>query len=145
MSQLPSRLDGHLIVAAIRILEHRDEHPPTENEIAALLNWHEDQTRVIARELEGFGALAAIRSPFEVRYKLQDPLKVEELPVESTVADDFAREIEAFDERATEEQERIEKMLGSDRAPAPEPDKSALEEEFGEFRTRKPKDPFGAE
>ncbi len=144
MSQLPSRLDGRLMVAAIRILEHREQHPPTENEIAALLDWHEDHTRVIARELEDFGALAAIRSPFEVRYKLQDALKVEELPVESDVADDFAQEIEAFDERATREQERVEKMLGTRQAPAPEPGESALEEELGEFRARKPTDPFGA-
>jgi hypothetical protein len=144
MSQLPSRSDGHLIVSAIRILEHREQHPPTEEEIAAILNWHLDHTRVIARELEDFGALAAIRSPFEVRYKLQDPARVDELPVESTVSDDFAREIEAFDERATEEQERIEKMLGADQAPAAKPDKSALEQEFGEFRIRKPKDPFDA-
>ncbi len=144
MSQLPSRLDGRLIVAAIRILEHRDQHPPTEEEIAALLDWHEDRTRVVTRELADFGALAAIRSPFEVRYKLQEELKVEELPVEPNVADDFAKEIEAFDERATEEADRIEKLLGSDQPPAPEPEKSALEEEFGEFRTRKPKDPFGA-
>ena len=145
MSQLPSRLDGRLIVAAIRILEHRDQHPPTEEEIAALLDWHEDRTRVVTRELADFGALAAIRSPFEVRYKLQEELKVEELPVEPNVADDFAKEIEAFDERATEEADRIEKLLGSDQPPAPEPEKSALEEEFGEFRTKKPKDPFGAD
>ena len=143
MSQLPSRADGELIVAAIRILEHLKQHPPTDQEIAALLKWHEDRTRVIAREMEDFGALAAIRSPFEVRYKLQDPGKVAELPAESTVSDDFAREIEAFDERATAEQERIEKMLGSDQPKPSEPSKSALEDEFGDFRSKKPKDPFG--
>jgi hypothetical protein len=143
MSQLPSRADGHLIVAAIRILEHREQHPPTEQEIAALLRWHEDRTRVIAHELEELGAVAAIRSPFEVRYKLQDAAKVEELPAQSTVSDDFAREIEAFDERATAEQERIEKMLGADRPKPTGPEKSVLEDEFGEFKSRKPKDPFG--
>lgn len=142
MSQLPSRADGQLIVAAIRILEHREQHPPTEQEIAALLRWHEDRTRVIARELEDFGAVAAIRSPFEVRYKLQDPARVDELPAESTVSDDFAREIEAFDERATEEQERIEKLLGADKPKPVEPSKSALEDEFGQFKSRKPRDPF---
>jgi len=142
MSQLPSRADGQLIVAAIRILEHREQHPPTEQEIAGLLRWHEDRTRVIARELEDFGAVSAIRSPFEVRYKLQDPGKVEELPAQSTVSDDFAREIEAFDERATEEQERIEKMLGADQPKPAEPSKSALEDEFGKFKSRKPQDPF---
>lgn len=143
MSQLPSQADGHLIVAAIRILEHRENHPPTEQEIAALLRWHEDRTRVIARELEDFGVVSAIRSPFEVRYKLQKPDRVAELPATSTVSDDFAREIEAFDERALAEQERIEKMLGADQPPPAPPAKSALEDEFGEFKTRKPKDPFG--
>lgn len=143
MSQLPSRVDGQLVVAAIRVLEHLAEHPPTEQEIATLLRWHEDRTRVIARELAEFGALAAIRSPFEVRYKLQDPARVEELPATSTVSDDFAREIEAFDERATAEQERIEKLLGSDQPRPVDPGKSALEDEFGDFKGRKPKDPFG--
>jgi len=143
MSQLPARADGELVVAAIRILEHLAKHPPTDGEIATLLKWHEDRTRVIARELEEFGALAAIRSPFEVRYKLRDPARVAELPAESTVSDDFAREIEAFDERATAEQERIEKMLGADQPrPAP-PAKSGLEDEFGAFKSRKPSNPFG--
>lgn len=145
MSQLPSRNDGELVVAAIRILEHRDQHPPTDQEIAAILKWHEDRTRVIARELEDFGALAAILSPFEVRYKLQEPSKVAELPAESTVSDDFAREIEAFDERATAEQERIEKMLGSDQPKPVEPSKSGLEDEFGDFKSKKPTDPFGGD
>jgi hypothetical protein len=143
MSQLPARADGELVVAAIRILEHLEQHPPTDQEIAALLKWHEDRTRVIARELEEFGILAAIRSPFEIRYKLQAPAKVAELPAESTVSDDFAREIEAFDERATAEQERIEKMLGADRPKPAQPSKSALEDEFGQFKTRKPANPFG--
>jgi hypothetical protein len=143
MSQLPSRADGELIVAAIRILEHLEKHPPTDQEIAALLKWHEDRTRVIARELEDFGALAAIRSPFEVRYKLQEPSKVAELPAESTVSDDFAREIEAFDERATAEQERIEQLLGADKPKPDEPAKSALEDEFGDFKGKKPANPFG--
>jgi len=143
MSQLPSRSDGQLVVAAIRIFEHLEKHPPTDLEIAALLRWHEDRTRVIARELEDFGALGAIRSPFEVRYKLQDPSRVDELPAESTVSDDFAREIEAFDERATAEQERIEKMLGGDQPKPAEPSKSALEDEFGDFKSRKPHNPFG--
>ena len=145
MSQLPSRNDGELLVAAIRILEHREKHPPTDQEIAAILKWHEDRTRVIARELEDFGAVAAIRSPFEVRYKLQDPARVAELPAESTVSDDFAREIEAFDERATAEQERIEKMLGSDQPKPAQPAKSGLENEFGDFKSKKPKDPFSGD
>ncbi|RKZ10276.1 hypothetical protein DRQ53_05000 [bacterium] len=145
MSQLPARADGHLIVAAIRILEHLEEHPPTEEEIAALLRWHEDKTRVITRELADLGALAAIRSPFEVRYKLQDPARVDELPASSNVSDDFAREIEAFDERATAEQERIEEMLGSAQPKPEDPSKAALEDEFGDFKGRKPKDPFGGD
>ena len=143
MSQLPARADGELVVAAIRILEHLEKHPPTDEEIAALLKWHEDRARVIARQLEDFGALAAIRSPFEVRYKLQDPGKVADLPAQSTVSDDFAKEIEAFDERATAEQERIEKMLGADQKKPEEPSKSALEDEFGDFKDRKPTNPFG--
>jgi hypothetical protein len=100
---------------------------------------------VIARQLEDFGALAAIRSPFEVRYKLQEPEKVAGLPAQSTVSDDFAKEIEAFDERATAEQERIEKLLGADQAKPAEPSKSALEDEFGDFKSKKPKDPFAGD
>lgn len=145
MSQLPARGDGELVVAAIRILEHLEKHPPTDQEIAALLEWHEDRARVIALQLEDFGALAAIRSPFEVRYKLQDPEKVADLPAQSTVSDDFAKEIEAFDERATAEQERIEKLLGAEQPKPAEPSKSALEDEFGDFKSKKPRDPFGGD
>ena len=51
MAQAPGYKEGHLVVAAVRILEVREHHPPTIEEIAGVLRWHPEQVGLIARGL----------------------------------------------------------------------------------------------
>lgn len=145
MSDLPSRHIGELVVAAIRVLEHREKHPPRETEIGALLLWHEDRTRVLVNALANCGVLSAVRSAFDVRFKVGDPAQLAALPVDDEVGDTIAREMADFDERSRDEAERLEKLLGTPgRGPHPgDAALSGLEDEFGQFRRSKPKNPFG--
>lgn len=145
MSDLPSRHIGELVLAAIRILEHREKHPPNETEIGTLLLWHEDRTRVLVNALANCGVVSAVRSAFDVRFKVGDPARLAALPVDDEVGESIAREMADFDERSRDEAERLEKLLGT-AGQAPRPDAEALsglENEFGQFRRSKPKNPFG--
>ena len=145
MAELPARHEAHLVVAAVRVLDHVEKHPPTEAEIAALLQWHEDRARVVAHGLVEFGALSAIKSPFEVRYRLGDHTRLDELAEGEGVDDSISKEMKAFEQRSKADQEEIERMFGTmpsaDRGETP-PTKD-LEDDFGEFARRKPKNPFG--
>jgi hypothetical protein len=147
MSELPARADGELVVAAIRVLEHVGKHPPRETEIATLLRWHEDRTRVIVNSLTSHGILSVVRSAFDARYKLGDLGRMSDLPVDERAGDSIAREMADYDVRSREEAERIERMLGGRPASSSgaNPTLAGLEDEFGQFRRSKPKNPFGDE
>lgn len=145
MAELPARHEAHLVVAAVRVLDHVEKHPPTETEIAGMLHWHEDRARVVAHGLVEFGALSAIKSPFEVRYRLADASKLDTLPAGEGVDDSISKEMKDFEARSKADQDEIERMFGTmpsaDRgqdAPA-----AGLEDDFGEFARKKPKNPFG--
>ena len=128
----------------MRILEHTEKHPPTETEIAGILRWHEDRARVVANALESVGILAAVRSPFDVRFQLADTSRVDDLPEGEEVGDSIAREMEDFEKRSQSEAERLEKMFGRATAKKPDEDPTrALADDFGEFRRNKPRNPFG--
>lgn len=145
MNDLPHRHDGELVVAAVRVLEHLEKHPPNESEIAGLLRWHEDRARVIVNALANARVLAPVRSAFDVRFKVGDAAALDQLPVDEQVGDSIAREMADFDERSRSEAERLEKLLGTPGGGArkPDPALTGLEDEFGKFRRSKPRNPFG--
>ncbi len=143
MDAKPLRAEAQLVVAAVRVLEHREKHPPTEDEIAALLRWHEDRARVLVHQLCGLGVLDAIESPFSVHYQLGDESPVDDLPEDENVGGTIAREIEDFERRSEAEAQRLERLLGGPAPPATGEDESLLENDFEAFKRRRPPNPFG--
>lgn len=145
MAELPARHEAHLLVAAVRVLDHVEKHPPTESEIAALLQWHEDRARIVAHGLVQFGALDAIKTAFEVRYRVLDHSQLDTLPQGEGVDDSISKEMKAFDARSQADQEEIERMFGSMPSAGRQDAvrSSGLEDDFGDFAKRKPKNPFG--
>ena len=75
--------EGHLFVAAVRILEHRNGAPPNLNQIAELLKLSVEQTGWISRRLQESGIIKVVESAFGDRWGIDDHLKIEELPKET--------------------------------------------------------------
>jgi DNA-binding Lrp family transcriptional regulator len=75
--------EGHLFVAAIRVLEHRNGAPPSLEQIAELLNFSTEQTGWISRRLLEAGVIKIVESAFGDRRGIEDHLKIEALPRES--------------------------------------------------------------
>lgn len=143
MGQLPSYADGHLVVAAVRILENREHHPPTDDEIAALLRWHPEQTGLITRGLAEAGILRAVKTPYDTRYEVHEHLELENLP-RGDEGPGFADELAEFDRRSQQEQEKLEKLFESqDHEKQRRKRVRSLDEEFGSFKKGKPRNPFG--
>jgi len=138
MEFVPSRAQGHLVVAAIRMLEHRQKRPPTAEEIADLLGLSREIILHIVRGLEARMIVRSVTNPFDVRIDLADYLKLEELPVDAT-GPDMGREIEDFHKKSEDRQKQIERMMQD-----ADPDRklrekaSKMEEEFRRFRGKKP-------
>ena len=75
--------EGHLFVAAVRILEHHNGAPPNLNQIAELLKLSVEQTGWISRRLQESGIIKVVESAFGDRWGIDDHLKIEELPKET--------------------------------------------------------------
>lgn len=77
-------LEGHLLVAAIRVLEHRHGAPPTLDLIYEILGLGPEQAALICRRLLEEGIIRQVEGAFDGRWTVADYQKLETLPRDST-------------------------------------------------------------
>jgi DNA-binding transcriptional regulator GbsR (MarR family) len=134
---------GHLIVAAIRVLSHRESRPPTLKEIGELLGFSPEFTGQVIRGLEGKEIVKTVTSAFDDRFEIVDHAALEELPKEMK-GPGMEAEIEDFEKRFREKQEKLESLFGSDEMDKEKRKKiKSMEDELKEFQKRKSPRPFG--
>ena len=137
-----TREEGHLVVAAVRLLVHRDGAPPTPEQAAELLGWPPEQLRLKASALQELGVLHIVTSAYENHLEIRDHLKLEELEADRGTA--IGDELADFDRRKREEAERMSRLFADG-----EPDKQredrlrGMDEGLLKFERGKPRNPFG--
>jgi hypothetical protein len=135
MKALPTRTQGHLVVAAIRVLKHREGKPPTDAEMAELLQLPREEVSHWARGLAAHGALHAIQNPFDVRYEIADHQLVDTLPGDEEVPR-LRQEVEAFQQRTKERHSGLDEIFGQDLTKEHKKAMSRLEDELKRFQSR---------
>ncbi len=131
------------MVAAIRVLTHRQESPPRAEDIAELLGMAPAWVRMLAASLDESGIVAIVRSAFDEHLEIRDHLKLEELEKEEQDAD-LEAEFEAFDQRKADEADRMAQLFAEKDHERKHDDRmSSMEEELRNFKNRKVIDPFG--
>ena len=105
-----TREEGHLIVAAIRILSHREGTLPGYDETAEMLRMQPETLRMKVSELETAGVLMRVESAWDVHLEIRDHLLLEELEPEAQTAA-MEDELAAFDLRKQEEAERMSRLF----------------------------------
>ena len=142
MEFTPNYDQSHLVVAAVRILAHKDEKPPTMEEIGELLGLSHEVIGAVARALDSRGIVKIHMTPFDTRVEVADHTALEELPREDTGAA-MKEEVDAFLERTKEKQEKIEKLFGEEEYQKRKKEKqTGLEAQLKEFQKKKAVDPF---
>jgi hypothetical protein len=130
MEHKPCYEDGHLIVAAVRVLSHQSDKPPTPEGIAGLLGLAPDFVRNLVIALGDEGILKVVENPFEIRAEVKDYVKLEGLPKESE-GPSIQDELDEFVKRKKEEVEATEKMFTIDEIEKKKKEKlSKLDEEM---------------
>ncbi|MBW1867049.1 MAG: hypothetical protein JRI38_04805 [Deltaproteobacteria bacterium] len=79
MQQKDFYSNAHLVVAAIRIIEHQKSTEPTVDAICRFLSFSPEQGNFICRQLRKMGILNNIESAFGIRLFIKDHLKLEEI------------------------------------------------------------------
>jgi hypothetical protein len=149
MAQVLSYEKGHLVVAAVRILGHRQHREPTAGEIASLCDLSEELVHVLLRQMVDRGILRPVESPYDTRYELGDHLLLEELPKEAD-SPKLQEEVARFQEKVRDRQEAMDRLFGdADRIRKKKERLSRLEEELRRFkkggRGGRPPHPFADE
>jgi hypothetical protein len=87
--------EAHLLVAAIRVLHHRNGGPPTVEEVCDLIAFGSETAHALCRTLEKIGAIEVHEDPFALRLTLKNQLALEELPKmeqkKSSLEDELAK------------------------------------------------------
>ena len=133
--------DGHLVVAAVRVLKHRASgRPPTVEEIAELLRQSREWTGVLVSALERAGVVRVLSGPFETRVEVRDHRALESLPREDTTAG-VDEELREFSAQKKKEEEALRNLFASGKAL--EKQRKKLEELGKDLKSYKPRPPKG--
>ena len=105
-------IEGHLFVAAIRILEYQHGAPPALEQVAAMLRLSNEQTGMLSRRLHEAGIIEPVKKAFADRLTVADHLRLEDLPreVEASQLDSALQKFQAERNKMTEKVESIKEQ-----------------------------------
>ncbi|MEE8415831.1 MAG: hypothetical protein V3S05_06130 [Desulfobacterales bacterium] len=122
---------AHLIVAAIRILEHRNSSPPSVENVCDTLSVSLEQGNLLFRKLEELEIIEVVEGPYGTRLFVRNHVMIEEIPKDSkksgieeeikqfqNTQKDYTKKIESFQAKQAEKQKNLfaelEKKLKKD-------------------------------
>ena len=134
-----TRDEGHIHVAAIRVLKHREGRPPTPEEVAKMLGSQFELTNHRLRVLQSLGIISIVENPFEAHVSIENYAALEELPEERSETA-LAEEVEDFQRRQVEKADELMRVFED---PTDEQEKEEkhekLEDKLQKFRKKKAK------
>lgn len=140
--QKPSQTQAHLMIAAIRVLQHQAQRPPSVEEIATLLGFSKEYVGHLLRALDAEGIVHTIQSPFDQRFEVKNHQKIELLPTEDR-GPGFKDEVEAFHKEFEEKQKKLQDLFDRDEQGERQREKfQKLDEELNRFKSPR-RNPFG--
>ncbi|MCC7141073.1 MAG: hypothetical protein IT349_03130 [Candidatus Eisenbacteria bacterium] len=136
MAFVPNYEESHLVVAAVRLLQHRNGHLPTPEEVAGMLTFPQEKVFVLIRGLKERAILRVLESPFETRVDILDPVPLEALP-RGVPEPEMKGELDEFYEREREKKAEMDRMFRGGEVDRRKQDRvKKLEEEFRKFKPK---------
>ena len=109
--------NAHLVVAAIRILDHQNAASPTIEDVCRTLSFSMEQGNYICNRLIGMGIIEVVEGAYEIRLFIKNHLKIEEIPKDEKDSSlkedlekfqdskkDFTHKIESFQAKQAKKQ-----------------------------------------
>jgi hypothetical protein len=113
MAEMENLYDqGHLFVAALRLLSYRHRRPPSVKEICELLGIAPELGHYLCNRLARMGVVEVVEAAFEGRVYLRDHLRLEELPKEEK-ASSLERELQQLKEQMELKHKELERIVES--------------------------------
>ncbi|MBW2574175.1 MAG: hypothetical protein JRC88_01595 [Deltaproteobacteria bacterium] len=112
--------DAHLVVAAIRVLTHRNSTPPSMDEVCQIISFSLERGNLICKKLKEIGIVDVVEGGFGTRFFIKNHLKIEEISRDKkedklgealkefqNSKKDFTREIESFQAKQAKKQKDL--------------------------------------
>ena len=136
MEFIPGYEESHLLVAAVRVLTHREGRSPTPAEVAAFIQFVPEKVNILVHELRKRGILKALEGPFEMRLDPGDPALLEALPRGGS-GPSIQGELEEFHSQLQEKKKEMERMFRGGEADRRRKERVAkLEQQFSKFKPK---------
>ena len=138
-----TRSEAQLMVAGIRVLDHKLQRPPSPQELAQLLDMAESAVRLQMNILQDLEIVVVVDSAFETHVEIKDEIQIAHL--DEAAGPEIREDLAAFDRRKAEENEKMAQLFDSGEHEKRRQEKiRKMEEDLGDFRNRKkPGNPFG--
>ncbi len=101
--------EAHLVVAAVRILEYRNESPPSLEDVAEMLSVSTEEAARVCRKLKSMGILETIEKSGETRLFIADHRRIEDIE-DSPEQSSISEELEKFRQKKRSERKTIDDL-----------------------------------
>jgi hypothetical protein len=98
---------AHLIVAAIRVFEHKNSRPPTIEDLCQTINFSIEKGNFICRKLEELDVIEAVEGSYGTRLFVRDHLNIEHIP-RAEPENHFEDELKKFQDNRKAFSQKIE-------------------------------------
>lgn len=102
--------EGHLVVAAIRILQHQKGLPPSLEDVCTMLGHSTESGFAISRNLKKSGIIETLEDPYTIKLLIADHLKLEDLPRQENQEANLAKELEKFQSEKKNKEKKFAEM-----------------------------------
>jgi hypothetical protein len=99
--------EAHLIVAAIRILQHRKGSPPKIEDVCALLGISDEAGHTISRKLAKLDIIVMLEDPFSTKLAVANHLEIEKIPQNAPEAGGLTQELEKFQAKKMKAEKKV--------------------------------------
>ncbi len=112
--------NAHLVVAAIRVLDHQKNAPPSIEDVCQALSFSLEQANFICNKLEEMQIIEIVKGSYGTRLFIKNHLKIEEIPRGDKVSGleeelkkfkssrkGFTKEIESFQAKQAKKQKDL--------------------------------------
>jgi len=100
-------MQAHLMVAAIRVFEHKNSRPPTIEELCQTIEFSVEKGNFICRKLEELEIVEAVEGSYGTRLFVRDHLKIEDIP-RGESENNFEEELKKFQDDRKAISQKIE-------------------------------------
>jgi len=100
---------AHLVVAAIRIIEHRNASPASFEELCQILSYSLEQGHYICRKLVEMEIIGMVEGAYGTKLYIRDHLKLEEIP-RGPVESKIEKELQKFQTERKQFSRKIESI-----------------------------------